>query len=136
MSALPRLELPRFHGDISSYHSFMAVYNRSIGDLPISDDEKLTHLYDCLRGKARDAVDMCIIVGGTDGYQQDLKNLKSRFGDKHLLTEIKQDLCNGKLVKTSSELRTLADQAANADMVLKKTDLYSEIDTQHTIATI
>ena len=135
VSALPRLELPRFHGDISLYHSFMAVYNRSIGDLPISDDEKLTHLYDCLRGKARDAVDMCIIVGGTDGYQQALKNLKSRFGDK-LTEKIKQDLCNGKLVKTSSELRTLADQAANANMVLKKTDLYSEIDTQHTIATI
>ena len=73
VSALPRLELPWFHGDISSYHSFMAVCNRSIGDLPISDDEKLTHLYDCLRGKARDAVDMCIIIGGTDGYQQALK---------------------------------------------------------------
>ena len=51
VSALPRLELPRFHGDVSAYHSFMAVFNRSIGDLPISDDEKLTHLYDCLRSK-------------------------------------------------------------------------------------
>ena len=39
-------------------------------------------------------------------------------------------------MKTSSELRTIADQAVNADMMRKKTDLYSEIDIQHTIAII
>ena len=42
MSTLPRLELPGFHVDISSHHSLRAVYNHSIGHLPMSNDEK-TH---------------------------------------------------------------------------------------------
>ena len=40
-------------------------------------------------------------------------NLKSRLGEKQLLAEkIKRDLYDWKLVKKSSELHTLADQAA------------------------
>ena len=134
---LPKIELPKYSGDILNYHSFIAVFNRTINNISISDDDKLTHLYDSTRGRAREAIEMCMIKGGTEGYQQALKNLKTRFGDKHLLAvRLKHDLCDYKPVKSANDLRCLADQAANANHVLKSTELYEEIDTQNTISLI
>ena len=134
---LPKIELPKYNGDVMHYHTFMAVFRRNIHSLDIRDDDKLTHLYDCMVGRARLAIQYCVTKGGTEGYTQALKTLEERFGDRHLLADtIKRQLCSFKAVKGPTELRELADLALNADLILKETSLYAEVDSQTTISTI
>ena len=64
-----------------------------------------------------------------------MKTLEERFGDRYLLADtIKRQLCSFKAVKGPTELRELADLALNADLILKETNLYAEVDSQTTIS--
>ena len=105
--------------------------------MDIRDDDKLTHLYDCMVGRAILSIQYCVTKGSTEGYTQALKTLEDRFSDRHLLADtIKRQLCSFKAVKGPTELRKVAELALNADPILKETNLYAEVDSQTTISTI
>ena len=54
-----------------------------------------------------------------------------------MITEkIKSELCSTKNVRTPSDIRSLADEAANAVLILDASALYPEIDTQRTISNV
>ena len=115
----------------------MEVFQRTIHSLDIRDDGKPTHLYDCMIGRARLAIQYCVTNGGTEGYTQALKTLEYRCGDRHPMVDIiKLKLCSFKAVKGPTELLELADLALNADRILKETYLNAEVDSQTTISTI
>ena len=106
-------------------HTFMAVFRRNIHSFDISDDDILTHFYDCMVGRARLAIQYCVTKGGTEGYTQAFKTLEERFGDRHPLADtIKRQLCSFKAVKGPTELRELVDLTLNGDIILKETSLY------------
>ena len=63
--------------------------------------------------------------------------LRERFGSPHIIcNSIISSLKNGGNVRTPGELRTLADELANAEMSLKANRIFSEIDTQNNIVNI
>ena len=76
---------------------------------------------------------------GSSGYtsKKALSILEQRFGNKFLIAhKIKANVCSAKPVITALELRSLADDAANAAYVLSEAGQYSELDTQHIISTV
>ena len=123
-----------YDGQCMGYHSFCAVFNRSIDSVLTNADDKLIHLLRCTAGKAQEAISSCSLIGGEAGYQKALKTLENRFGNRYLIAdEIRKNLCSSSPVKTAADLRRLADEAETASLVLKSTNLYSELDTQQLI---
>ena len=121
----------------TKYNSFRAIFNRSIDSVVCSDDDKLVYLLRCTCGPAKDAINMCDLMEGRDGYQKAWDILKRRFVNVYLVANlIKGNLCSDKSVKSAFDLRNLADEAENASIILKRSKLYAELDTQHMISTI
>ena len=103
----------------------------------ISDDDKLIHLFDCMKKQSRDDIHKCMIIGGTECYKRALDLLGNTYGNKHVITDtITSELCSTKSVHAPSDIRSLSDEAANAVLILYTTALYPEIDTQRTISTV
>ena len=134
---IPKMDIECYDGQCMGYHSFRAVFNRSIDSVLTNADDKLIHLLRCTTGKAREAISSCSLIGGEAGYQKALKTLENRFGNRHLIAdEIRKNLCSSSPVKTAADLRRLADEAETASLVLKSTNLYSELDTQQLICSV
>ena len=105
-----------------AYHPFISVFNRRV---------------DCMEKQSKDAIQKCMIIGGREGYKRALDILGNTYGNKHVITEkIKSELCSTKNVRTPSDIRSLADEAANAVLILDAAALYPEIDTQRTISNV
>ena len=112
-------------------------FNRSIDSVLTNADDKMIHLLRCTTGKAREAISSCSLIRGEAGYQKALKTFENRFGNRHLIAdEIKKNLCSSSPVKTAADLRRLADEAETVSLVLKSTNLYSELDTQQLISSV
>ena len=104
-----------FGGDMMAYHLFISVFNRRVDCMNISDDDKLIHLFDCMEKQSRDAIQNCMIIGGTEGYKSAIYILGNTYGNRHVITEkIKSELCSTKSVRTPADIRSLAHEAANA----------------------
>ena len=134
---LPKIDLEPYDGDPMKYNSFRAIFNRSIDSVVCSDDDKLVYLLRCTCGPAKDAINMCALMEGRDGYQKAWDILERRFGNVYLVANIiKGNLCSDKPVKSALDLRNLADETENASIILKRSTLYAELDTQHMISDV
>ena len=131
---LPKVDIQPYDGDCMMYSTFMSVFNRCVATVLDDDEDRLIHLKRLTTSHAASAILSC---NGSSGYKKALSILEQRFGNKHLIAyKIKANLCSAKPVITALELRSLADDAANAAYVLSEAGLYSELDTQHIISTV
>ena len=131
---LPKVDIQPYDGDCMMYSTFMSVFNRCVATVLDDDEDRLIHLKRLTTSHAASAIFSC---NGSSGYKKALSILEQRFGNKHLIAyKIKANLCSAKPVITALELRSLADDAANAAYVLSEAGLYSELDTQHIISTV
>eukprot|EP00117_Sycon_ciliatum_P027645 scpid56885/ scgid22413/ len=75
---LPKLELPKFNGDILQWNGFWDVFQHSVDKSQISKAEKMSYLKGCLTGSARDVLEgMPLDDANYDGAVQ---MLKEQFG--------------------------------------------------------
>ena len=131
---LPKVDIQPYDGDCMMYSTFMSVFNRCVATVLDDDEDRLIHFKRLTTSHAASAILSC---NGSSGYKKALSILEQRFGNKHLIAyKIKANLCSAKPVITALELRSLADDAANAAYVLSEAGLYSELDTQHIISTV
>jgi hypothetical protein len=137
MLNLPRVELRCFSGDPLQYYSFLSLFDEHVHSAAVDDSVKLAHLLQYTDGKAQQAIQSCITLGGTAGYLQAREILRERFGDDFLIAEKAiSSLKAGKPVKSSEDLTQLADDLKNCLTTLSSMKRVSEIDTQSNIIEI
>ena len=134
---LPRVEIPVFDGKTKDFQAFITIFDELI-DQKITDPQvKLTRLLQYLQGPAREAVGQCVIVGGSVGYGQARQILQDRFGSPHLIVQsLLKDLREGKPAIRPAELRQLADDIQIACAILRKHNMFFEVNTQNSILSI
>ena len=68
----------------------------------------MTRLLKYTGGAANEAINGCILIGGSAGYQQAKSILNERFGKLHLVSEtVVRNLRFGKPVRSHEDLRQL-----------------------------
>ena len=126
---LPKVELKIFDGDPLSYHLWICAFDEVVDKVQMEDSAKLTRMLQYTCGSAYEAIKGCALAD--DGYKQARAKLKSRFGDKHLVTQsIVASLKNGKAVQTPVQLRQLADELSLCQHTLNKSSSLSSVDEQ------
>ena len=75
---LPKLELPRFNGEITQWQSFWDQFSSHIDDTDLPIISKLTYLLSLLDGPAKDAVEG--VPHTSASYKTVVDLLKERFG--------------------------------------------------------
>ena len=134
---LPPLELKRFSGDPDEFDDFVTTFNEVIGNVISDPAAKLIRLKSQVTGIAFDSIKMCRADSGADGYARAMKILRDRFGSPYVVcNSVIQRLIHGPSVRSPSEIRTLADELCNAEITLRKKQMYTEIDTQNNIIQI
>jgi len=112
---LPRIELPKFHGDVLKFQNFWDQFEAAVHD---NDDlpnvQKFTYLRSVLTGNAMQSIEGFEVTGAN--YQPAVECLKHRYGRKRVVISslvksvIKMD---AKCVVTASSLRDLYDTLKN-----------------------
>ena len=134
---LPKVEIPVFTGKAKDYQAFITIFDELIENRMSDCQIKLTRLIQYCEGPAREAVNQCVVVGGALGYRQARQILEERFGNAHLVVQtLLRDLREGKAAIKPCELRQLADDIAVACAILRKHDMFSEINSQNSILVI
>ena len=134
---IPKVEIDKFTGHPLEYHTFISIFEEIVDSKPIEDSLKLSRLIAYTEGPAKEAIRGCSIVGGAEGYKKAKEILKSRFGDDHLVSsEIINSLQNGDLVHSTRELQQLSDELHCAEVALRKINMTTEVNTQHSIKNI
>ncbi|MCP3659751.1 MAG: DUF1759 domain-containing protein, partial [Bacteroidetes bacterium] len=81
---LPKLNLPRYNGDVTRYTSFWQSFESSIhNNDTISPVNKLNYLVNLLEGPAHRALAGLELT--EENYQNAIETLKSRFGNKQMI---------------------------------------------------
>ncbi|KAK3894074.1 hypothetical protein Pcinc_002176 [Petrolisthes cinctipes] len=75
---LPKLELPRFDGDLKQWQSFWEQFSSHIDDTELPTISKLTYLLSLLDGSAKDVVEG--VPHTSTSYRTVIDLLKQRFG--------------------------------------------------------
>ena len=134
---LPKLELCSFDGDPLQYHAFLTAFDEMVDTTAATDSAKLTRLVKSTTGAAKSAIQSCLIVGGTIGYQQARKTLQERFGNDLVVSQaVISMLRDGQPIRSVKELRVLADVLMNCDLVLKRLSSAQEVESQRFIASV
>ena len=77
---LPKLDLPKFRGNIVDFNAFWEQFSCSIDDSELSDVTKFSYLASLLEGDAKRVISGLSITGANYSIACDL--LKNRFGDE------------------------------------------------------
>ena len=117
---LPKVELEVFLGDPLKYHAFIKSFSVTVERLVKDADSRLARLLQYTAGKAHQAIQGALIIGGDSGYRFVVKTLEDLYGSKHHVTEdIIRSLRQVKLVKSAHEMRALSHELQNAYNVLQ-----------------
>ena len=134
---LPPLELKKFSGEPDDFDDFMTTFHEVVGKVVTDPASKLLRLKSQVTGIASESIKMCRMDDGEDGYKRAVKILYDRFGSPYIVcNSVIERLKFGPDVRSPGELRTFSDELANAEITLKKNEMYTEIDTQNNIIEI
>lgn len=108
---LPKLDLPRFNGDLLEWPTFWEFYYNAIHTNPkIGNRERFTYLHTCLEGPAKQTIEGLSLTDKNYGIAIDL--LKERFG--------KEDAIKQALHKELRELKKPDSSAAGLRRFLQR----------------
>ena len=137
MTALPRLEIEPFSGDILKYKEFISVLKKTVGASSCGSRLKLNLLLKSTIGAAKDAISKYTLMEAEQEYTQAKQRLEERFRSPYLVSSaISEEIQSGKPAKTPAELLKLSAKLENAELILNDMNMYSELDTQASILNI
>ena len=104
---LPKLDLPKFNGDVLEFSSFWQLFTASVDLQDIPDVSKMTYLLSLLKGEAKNSLKGMPVT--SQSYVDAKKILERRYGRKELIihAHIQQLLS---LPSTDSDLRPFVDK--------------------------
>ncbi|XP_048586408.1 uncharacterized protein LOC116604491 [Nematostella vectensis] len=83
----PRIEYMHFDGNPINYVSFMHNFETCLESLTSDNSRKLQYLIQHCTGKARDAIESCVNLPTSEGYNTAKNTLKENFGLPHIIAK-------------------------------------------------
>ena len=80
---LPRIDLPKFSGDVLKFTSFWQQFKSCVDDLDFPTIAKFNYLLSCLKGEARTVIEGMPVV--EENYRSAMEMLEERYGRKELI---------------------------------------------------
>ena len=126
---LPKIELPKFNGDISKWQTFWDQFESSVhNQVNLSDVDKFSYLRSLLNASASECISGLALTN--DNYHEAVILLKERFGNRQLLINTHMDsfikLQPVKSMNHIRELRNVYDQTEIIVRNLKSLDVETE----------
>ncbi|XP_041484991.1 uncharacterized protein LOC121431537 isoform X2 [Lytechinus variegatus] len=85
-SQLPKIDVPIFSGDPLQYTLWKNAFDCTVDSKPIGEQYKLNYLNAYVSGRAKEIVEHHLLIGGSNAYQEALKQLEDRFGDPNTIS--------------------------------------------------
>ena len=128
---LPKIEIERFDGNPLMYCKFVKLFQMTVADRLVDDEQRLMYLLHYCRGEAKDAIEHCVFLAGSAGYQKAMQILATQFGRPH---DIVQSFMNELLEDDNigpndvESLRKLTRKMINCELALKELDREAELN--------
>ena len=116
-----------FSGECTEFQLFICRHKQAVKYIT-SYETKLAKLLDSLEGEAIRAVAGCAVIGGESGYNEAIKKLESRFGDRHkIMNALMNNLESTKPIRTPQQIQALADELYNARLSFEVMNCLDEL---------
>ena len=115
---MPQREYMSFSGEPRNFPLFMKNFEVNVESKEKNDADRLNYLIQYCRGKARQAIEHCIIMPPEEGYKRAKEILKKNFGRNHVVTQAFLDkVLNGPSIK-ANEPESLSQLARDMETCL------------------
>ena len=84
---LPKIELPYFDGDSSTYHYFIREFETQVESRVKQNSQRLSYLLHYCKGRAKRAISGCVMLPETEGYSSARSILGNMFGQAHVVAK-------------------------------------------------
>ncbi|KAK4474245.1 hypothetical protein MN116_000200 [Schistosoma mekongi] len=135
---LPKVELNYFDGQPTAYWMFIRQFETYVASRVIDDSQRLLYLIHYCKGKAKAAIEGCVIMDPTAGYNKAKEILKRLFGQPHIIArETLEGLFSDVNDYSDAErLANLAIKMENCEMVLKQMNYDADLSSLATLERI
>ena len=101
---MPKREFLYFDGDASKYPKFIKNFELKMESTIEDDNLRLSYLIQYCTGKAKEAIENCVILPGAEGYKAARDILKRNFAQRHVITRsLVHQVVKGPQLKSSDE---------------------------------
>ena len=136
---LPKAELMNFDGNPLNYFLFMSSFENNVEKSTQDFSKRLQLLIQFCSGKARKAIQSCVLLQPLEGYLQAKKILSERFGGAYKLsrTWIKK-ITDGAQIKPGDgdALQDLADELESCEITLQATGRLGQLNNEDSLVRI
>ncbi|CAH8551087.1 unnamed protein product [Schistosoma turkestanicum] len=136
---LPKVELSYFDGRSRDYFKFIRQIETFIEPRIKDDQVRLLYLIHYCKGKAKNAIEGCLIMDPQAGYKRAKVILKQLFGQSHVIArETLEDLFRTGNVEFNDpeSLTNLAIKMQNASLTLEQLNCTAELNSMTTLERI
>ncbi|CAH8509298.1 unnamed protein product [Schistosoma guineensis] len=136
---LPKVELSYFDGQPRGYWKFLREFETYVESRVKDDGQRLLYLIHYCKGKAKTAIEGCVMLEASFGYKKAKEILKRLFGQAHVIArETLEDLFKITNVDYSDpeQLTNLAIRMENCSMVLKQMKYTADLNSLITLERI
>ncbi|CAH8595656.1 unnamed protein product [Schistosoma guineensis] len=136
---LPKVELSTFEGQPAKYWKFIRQFDLYVVSKVEDDGQRLLYLLHYCKGKAREAIEECIMLPPSSGYRRARDILKRLFGRTHeICRALMKDLTEGPDIahNDAESLSRLAIKMENCSITLEQMDYSADLNSVVTIESI
>ncbi|CAH8600376.1 unnamed protein product [Schistosoma guineensis] len=136
---LLKVELSYFDGQPRGYWKFLREFETYVESRVKDDGQRLLYLIHYCKGKAKTAIEGCVMLEASFGYKKAKEILKRLFGQAHVIArETLEDLFKTTNVDYSDpeQLTNLAIRMENCSMVLKQMKYTADLNSLITLERI
>ncbi|CAH8818888.1 unnamed protein product [Schistosoma curassoni] len=136
---LPKVELSYFDGEPRGYWKFIRQFETYVASRVTDDSQRLLYLIHYCKGKAKTAIEGCVMMEASSGYKRAREILKRFFGQSHVIArETLEDLFSAVNFEyiDGDQLSNLAIKMENCAMVLEQMNYTSDLNSLVTLERI
>ncbi|CAH8545054.1 unnamed protein product [Schistosoma haematobium] len=136
---LPKVELSYFDGQPRGYWRFLREFETYVESRVRDDSQRLLYLTHYCKGKAKTAIEGCVMLEASSGYKKAKEILKRLLGQAHVIArETLEDLFNAVNFDYTDreQLTNLAIKMENCAMILEQMNYVSYLNSLVTLERI
>ena len=136
---LPKAELMNFDGNPLNYFLFMSSFENNVEKSTQDFSKRLQLLIQFCSGKARKAIQSCVLLQPHEGYLQAKKILSERFGGAYKISRTwMTKIMDGAQIKPGDgdALQDLADELESCEITLQATGRLGQLNNEDSLVRI
>ncbi|CAH8289050.1 unnamed protein product [Schistosoma bovis] len=136
---LPKVELSYFDGEPRGYWKFIRQFETYVASRVTDDSQRLLYLIHYCKGKAKTAIEGCVMMEASSCYKRAREILKRFFGQPHVIArETLEDLFSAVNFEymDGDQLLNLVIKMENCAMVLEQMNYTSDLNSLVTLERI